>query len=223
MDVKDVKIEYLGHSGFVFTSSSGKRIAIDPFKISDKVGKVDMVLITHSHYDHCSIEDIRKIVRKGTEVVIPADAQSKVTHVEGIEMQIIEPGDELSFGTIKVEAVPAYNVDKEFHPKREGWMGYIMKFKDVVIYHSGDSDRIPEMNKLTGYGKRGNEFVALLPVSGKFVMDAEEAAEVASLISPDLVIPMHYGAGIAGTREDAERFVELCKEKGLNAKVLEKI
>ena len=138
-------------------------------------------------------------------------------------MQIIEPGEEFQFGNIKIEAVPAYNVKKEFHPKREGWMGFVIKFKEVVIYHTGDSDKIPEMSKLTGYGKRGNEFVALLPVSGSYVMDVEEAVDVASMISPDLVIPMHYGAGVAGTREDAERFVKLCRERGLRAEILEKI
>ena len=132
-------------------------------------------------------------------------------------------GDKLELGNVKLEAVAAYNVDKDFHPKREGWLGYIVKIGDVVIYHSGDSDRIPEMEKLTGYGGRGNEFVMLLPVSGKYVMDAEEAAEVASLISPDLVIPMHYGAGVAGTREGAEKFVDLCKNLGLKAQILEKI
>jgi len=229
MDVKGVKIEFLGHSGFVFTAHSGKRIAIDPFKIPSNMEKVDMVLITHSHYDHCSIEDLQKIIKQGTEIVIPADAQSKITKLEGIKMQIIEPGDELTFGSIKVEAMPAYNTNKfrvpgeVYHPKREGWMGFLIKFKEVIIYHSGDTDKIPEMSRLTGYGKHGNEFVALLPVSGKYVMTAEEAAEVASSISPDIAIPMHFGAGVAGTREDAERFVELCKEKGLKAEILGRV
>lgn len=221
MEVKGVKIDYLGHSGFLF--SNGKSIIIDPYNLPEKPVKADLILITHSHYDHCSIKDIEKVKKEGSVVVIPADAQSKITKVDGVNMQIIEPGDELTFGSVKVEAVPAYNVNKNFHPKREGWMGYVVKFKDVVIYHSGDSDSIPEMRNLTGYGKHGNEFVALLPVSGKYVMDAEEAADVASIISPDLCIPMHYGAGVAGTKDDAEKFVSLCKEKGLKAEILEKI
>lgn len=221
MQIKGISIEFLGHSGFLISSES-KKIAIDPYNISDNVPKVDLILITHSHYDHCSIKDINKIKKSGTTVVIPADAQSKITRVEDVNMQIIEPGDELTFGNTKVEAIPAYNVKKEFHPKREGWMGFIIKLKEVIVYHSGDSDKIPEMRNLTGYGKHGNEFIALLPVSGKYVMDAEEAADVASMISPDLAIPMHYGAGVAGTIEDAEKFVKLCKEKGLKAEVLEK-
>jgi len=198
MDIKGVKLEFLGHSGFLITNGGGKRIAIDPYNVSDKIGKVDLILITHCHYDSCSIKDIKKLAKEGTVVVIPADAQSKITRIEGVDMQIIEIGDEIGFGNVRIEAIPAYNVDKDFHPKREGWMGYILKMKEVIVYHAGDSDRIPEMKRLTGYGKHGNEFVALLPVSGKFVMDAEEASEVASLISPDLVIPMRYGSGEGG-------------------------
>lgn len=217
-----MKIDFLGHSGFLL-SANNKTLAIDPYNVSDKIKDVDIILITHSHYDHCSIKDIEKIKKAGTTIVIPADAQSKITKIDNVDMQIIEPGDELQFGNIKVEAIPAYNVDKEFHQKRDGWMGYLIKFKDVIVYHSGDSDRIPEMSKLTGYGKHGNDFIALLPVSGKYVMTAEEAANVASLISPDLAIPMHFGAGVAGTNEDADKFVQLCKEKGLQAKILEKI
>ncbi len=223
MEIGGIKIAYLGHSGFLINNE--KKIAIDPYNISDAAGseKVDLILITHSHYDHCSIKDMQKLAKKGTIVVVPADAQSKITRVEDVEMQIIEVGDELTFGDVKIVAVPAYNVDKEFHPKSEGWMGFIVKMGDVIIYHAGDSDKIPEMSKLSGYGKDGNKFVAMLPVSGTYTMTAEEAAEVASLISPTVAIPMHYGAGVAGTAEDAQRFVKLCMQLGLKAEVLEKI
>jgi L-ascorbate metabolism protein UlaG (beta-lactamase superfamily) len=219
---KEVGIEFLGHSGFMI-NHKGRRIAIDPYNVSDKCGKADLILITHSHYDHCSIKDIQKLAKEGSVIVIPADSQSKITRIEGVGMEIIEIGDELDFGGVRVEAMPAYNVDKDFHPKREGWIGYVLRMGDVVVYHSGDTDKIPEMNRLTGHGKHGKFFVTLLPVSGKYVMDAEEASEVASLLSPELAIPMHYGAGVAGTIEDAKRFVELCKEVNVNAMVLEKI
>ena len=223
MEVKGVDIEFLGHSGFLITTVGGKRIAIDPYNISEGIEKVNFILITHSHYDHCSIKDIQNLSDSGTIVVIPADCQSKMTRIEGINMEIMEIGEEIEMGNIKIEALPAYNVDKDFHPKREGWLGYLLKLRDVVIYHAGDSDKIPEMKRLTGHGKHGKEFVAILPVSGKYVMDVDEAVEVANLISPDLCIPMHYGAGVAGTVGDAERFVEMCKEIGLKAEILEKI
>lgn len=221
MEVKEVGLNYLGHSGFFI--NMGKRIAIDPYNVSDNAPKADLILITHSHYDHCSIKDIEKVRNDGATVVIPADAQSKITKISNVKIQIIEPGEEIKFGNVRVEALPAYNLDKEFHPKKEGWMGYLVKYKDVVVYHAGDTDKIPEMEKLTGYGKQGNEFIALLPISGKYVMNVEEAVEAAVLMSTDLVIPMHYGAGVAGTLVDAEKFVGLCRERGLRAEILEKI
>jgi L-ascorbate metabolism protein UlaG (beta-lactamase superfamily) len=227
MRIKDVEIQFLGHAGFFFKIINGveRKIAIDPYNISEKASeeKADIILITHSHYDHCSIKDIEKLVKPGTVVVATPDCQSKVLNVEGIKLEVIEVGDKIDLGGIGIKAVSSYNIDKDFHPKSEGWVGYLVKIKDVIVYHSGDSDFIPEMNKLSGYGKHGNEFVALLPVSGKFVMDAEEASEAASIISPDLCIPMHYGAGVAGTEDDAKRFVEFCKEKNLKAEMLEKI
>lgn len=225
MELDGVKIDYLGHSGFLFSciiNGNERRIAIDPFNISDNLGKADVILITHSHYDHCSIKDIEKLSRKGTIIVLPADAQSKITRIEGVEMQVIELGDILEIGNIRVEAVPAYNLNKEFHPKKSRWFGYIIKIKQIAIYHAGDTDKISEMEKLTGYGRHDTTFVALLPISGNYVMSADEAAEAAGLIKPNLAIPMHYGS-IAGTIEDAKRFAELCKEKGIPAQILEKI
>lgn len=150
-----MKIDYLGHAGFLLCNGMGKKIIIDPYNVSDNAPKADLILITHSHFDHCSIKDIEKLAREGTTVLVPADAQSKINKIKGIEMQIVEVGDALNFGGIKIEAVPAYNVNKDFHPKREGWMGYVVKFNDVIVYHSGDTDKIPEMRNLTGYGKRG--------------------------------------------------------------------
>lgn len=223
MEVKGVRLEFLGHSGFLISNGGGKRIAIDPYMVAESVAPVDLILITHSHYDHCSIKDIMHLARPGTSIVVPADAQSKIAHIKGVNMQIIEVGDELTFGSVKIEAMPAYNIKKDFHPKSEGWLGYLLKHEGVVIYHSGDSDKIPEMSKLTGYGKHDNTFIALLPVSGTYTMTAEEAVEVASLLNPDYAIPMHYGSGVVGTREDAERFVKLCDAINIHAEIMEKV
>jgi len=224
-----INIEFLGHSGFVISNGSGKNLVIDPFQVSDSYArgnKADVILLTHSHYDHCSLQDIEKLVDKdkGCIVICTADCQSKIMKVRGIDFQVIEVGDKVELsGNLKIETIAAYNKNKDYHPKSEGWVGYVIKIGNVIVYHAGDTDFIPEMQKLSGYGKHGNDFVALLPVSGKFVMNPEQAADSASLISPDLTIPMHYGAGVAGTIEDAERFVELCKEKNIKAEIMEKI
>jgi len=223
MEINGVKIEFLGHSGFLIANGSGKLVAIDPYNVSDNVPKVDYILITHSHYDHCSIKDISKLSKKGTLIISPPDAQSKITKVEDVEMQVMEPGDEITLGKLKIEAIPAYNIDKDFHPKSEDWMGYVLKFESVVIYHAGDSDDIPEMRKLSGYGKHGTEFIVLLPVSGKYVMTAEEAAKVASYLNPNIAIPMHYGSGVVGSADDAKKFSDLCASLGIHAEILEKM
>ena len=216
------KLEFLGHAG-ILIALGDKKIVIDPYNVSNQVDNADIVLITHGHYDHCSIKDVMKVVKKGTVVLCPVDCQSKLTKIEGIDMHIVEVGEVLDFGKIKIEVFPAYNTKNENHPKSEGWVGYIVKIEGFIIYFAGDTDYIPEMQKLSGYGKHGNYFVSLLPVAGNVVMNAEEAAEAASIISPDLAVPISYGAGVYGTLKDAEDFVELCKEKNVNASILEKI
>jgi L-ascorbate metabolism protein UlaG (beta-lactamase superfamily) len=219
MKIGNAELKYLGHSGILI--ANGKTIYIDPYNLSISEPKADIILSTHGHSDHCSIADMQRICKKGTMVVVSPDCQSKITRLEDVNMQILELGDEISIDGVKIQTVPAYNIGKDFHPKNEGWFGYLIKFENVIIYHAGDTDKIPEMEKLTGYGKQGNEFIALLPVGGKFTMNAEEAADAAAIIKPSLAIPIHYGV-ISGTEKDADDFIKLCLEKGIYAKKLEK-
>ncbi|HKL23975.1 MAG TPA: MBL fold metallo-hydrolase, partial [Candidatus Nanoarchaeia archaeon] len=112
--------------------------------------------------------------------------------------------------------IPAYNTDKPFHKKESGWVGYLLKIENTLIYHAGDTDAIPEMQKLTGHKQKGTEFISLLPVGGRFTMSPEEAVEAVKTIKPSLAIPMHYGS-IVGSEEDADEFIDMCKEEGINA------
>jgi L-ascorbate metabolism protein UlaG (beta-lactamase superfamily) len=220
MDIGEIKLEWLGHSGFLIRNH--KVIYIDPFNIKEDSEKADFILITHSHYDHCSIADIKNIIKDGTRILLTADSQSKTTRFQiPINIQIVEPNQELTFGDLKIATMPAYNLDNPAHPKDEGWVGYVVKMNDVTIYHAGDTDLIPEMQKLTGHNQPDKKLIALLPVGGRFTMNAEEAAEAAKLIKPFLAIPMHYG-NLVGTKEDAEEFVSLCKKQGIDATLLEK-
>ncbi len=220
MQIDGIEIRGLGHSGFLI--KNGKVIYIDPYNIKEGLDKADVILITHSHYDHCSIADIKKVIKEGTKIFLTADSQSKITRLDvPVDIQIIAPNQELSVGEIKISTLPAYNIDKPFHQKNEEWVGVIIKINGLIIYHAGDTDLIPEMQKLTGHKQPDKKFVALLPVAGRFTMGIEDAVEAAKLIKPTLAIPMHYGS-IIGTKEDADEFVRLCNEAGINAQILEK-
>lgn len=220
MEIGDVTLEWLGHSGFMIKTDS-KIIYIDPYCIGENLEKADLILITHCHPDHCSIADINKIIKLNSRVVVTADCQSKIMRTNvPIKIEITEPGREFDFGNIRIFSVPAYNNDKSFHPKEEAWVGYVIKLDDIIIYHAGDTDVIPEMQKLTGHKKSGSKFIALLPVGGRFTMNVEEAVEAAKIIKPNLAIPMHCGS-VVGSKDDAREFAKLCNEEGINAEVLE--
>lgn len=220
MKIGEIELKWLGHSGFLVRNH--KVIYIDPYNLKENSEKADLILLTHSHYDHCSIADIKNITKEGTKIVLTADSQSKITRLETpIDIHIVEPNQELTFGELKIATIPSYNLDKTFHAQGEGWVGYLIKMNDILIYHAGDCDLIPEMQRLTGYKQPDKKFIALLPIGGKFTMNVEEAAEAAKLIKPSLAIPIHYGS-IIGNKEDAEEFASLCKKEGIEVAILEK-
>lgn len=220
MKLHDIELKWLGHSGFFIKNS--RTIYIDPYNIKEGMEKADIVLITHSHYDHCSFPDLQKIIKEGTRIFMTADAQSIITRFNiPVKMEIIEPNQEIDLGDIKISTIPSYNINKHFHPKDEGWVGYVIKINGVVIYHTGDTDLIPEMHKLTGFNQPGKTFVALLPIGGRYTMSAEEAVEAAKIIKPTIAIPIHWGS-IIGSEDDAKEFKELCEEEGIRVEILEK-
>ncbi|HDD35681.1 MAG TPA: MBL fold metallo-hydrolase [Candidatus Desulfofervidus auxilii] len=198
--VKEIidKIEWLGHD--TFRISNDLTIYFDPYQI--KAGKAaDIIFVTHPHFDHCSPEDIEKIKKDDTVIVTEKEAAKMLSG----KIEVMSPGDESIVKGVEVKAVPAYNIGKTFHPKHKGWLGFIIEIKGVRIYHAGDTDLIPEMKDI-------KTDIALLPVSGTYVMTAEEAIQAALAIKPQVAIPMHYGA-IVGSQADAERFAKGLKEK----------
>jgi L-ascorbate metabolism protein UlaG (beta-lactamase superfamily) len=219
MKIQDIELEWLGHASFKI-KYKGKNIFIDPWQLKSE-DKADIILVTHSHYDHCSFPDIEKIVKDGTLVICTADSQSTINKIQKkIEIVPIEPDKEVSLKDIKIKAVKAYNSNKQFHQKSEFWVGYLIFLGNTVVYHAGDTDVIKEMANIPEETKK-LYLIALLPVGGTYTMTAQEAVKAAELIKPALAIPMHFGSGI-GTEADGKKFVELCQEKGINAEVLDK-
>ena len=186
------KIQWLGHDGFAFKTDEAT-IVIDPFELAAPVS-ADILLITHPHYDHCSVDDINAVKKPSTVIVTEAESAGKLPG----DVRVVKPGETVQVAGFSIEAVPAYNIDKSFHPKSKNWLGFIMTIDGKRVYHAGDTDLIPEM-------KTFSVDVALLPVSGTYVMTADEAIEAAKQLKPEVAIPMHYDA-IVGSREDAARF-----------------
>jgi len=200
------KIAWLGHDGFRI--DAGKTVYFDPYQIEE--GPVaDLILISHDHFDHCSPEDVAKIQGPETVIVTEKDSAKKLKG----DVRVLKPGDTVDLGDVKIEAVPSYNTDKDFHPKKNGWLGFIMEIEGVKVYHAGDADFIPEMKDL-------EVDIALLPVSGTYVMTADQAVKAALAINPKLAIPMHYGA-IVGDEQDALNFKKTLEGK-VDVLVLEK-
>lgn len=199
MGVNDVvkNITWLGHDGFLI-KGDGKVIVIDPFQVKE-CEPADIILISHEHYDHCSPEDVKKLQEDSTVIVTEAGSARKLSG----DVRVVEPGDKLTVSGVPIETVPAYNTNKSFHPKENGWLGFIITVDGVRVYHAGDTDLITEMGSF-------QVDIALLPVSGTYVMTAEEAVEAARIIKPKVAIPMHYGA-IVGSVDDAKRFSDLLR------------
>ena len=189
-------VHWLGHASFKITGE--KIIYIDPYQIAGGE-TADIILITHDHYDHLSMDDIEKIMGEKTVVVAPASAGDAIKG----NLKKVNPGDTLTIEGVEIQAVPAYNIGKEFHPRDKNYVGYVFKIGGVSYYHAGDTDYIPEMKDI-------HVDVAFLPVGGTYTMNAEEAATAADIIGAGLTIPMHWG-DIVGTRKDADDFKRLAK------------
>ena len=184
-------IHWLGHAGFRIDGD--KVIYFDPYQI-ESGPQADLIFISHDHFDHCSPEDVAKIQGPETIIITEKDSAGKLTG----DVRVIKPGETLVLDGVKILGVPSYNTDKDFHPRRNGWLGFLVEMSGISIYHSGDTDFIPEMKEL-------NVDIALLPVSGTYVMTADQAVKAALAIGPGLAIPMHYGT-IVGGNQDAFTF-----------------
>jgi L-ascorbate metabolism protein UlaG (beta-lactamase superfamily) len=191
-------IQWLGHASFRI-SHDDTVIYIDPWKLKHSLGDATLVLVSHDHYDHYSKEDIAKISGPSTKLIASADVVVKEKAGEPIM-----PGLTIELGGVRIIAVPAYNPKKEFHPKANNWVGFVIEIGAKRIYYAGDTDLTEEMKALK------NIDLALLPVGGKYTMDAAEAAQAANHIKPGRAIPYHWG-DIVGELSDAMQFAEMAE------------
>jgi L-ascorbate metabolism protein UlaG (beta-lactamase superfamily) len=195
-------VEFLGHASIKIKGS--KTVYIDPYQIEEQE-KADIILVTHSHFDHLSVADIERICTENTTIVSSNDCLDSLKRLPAHTVGIA-PSQHTTIDGVRIDAIPAYNINKEYHPRDRNWNGYILVLDNVRYYHSGDTDKIPEMSSV-------HTDVAFLPVGGTYTMNFEEAAEAVAMFSPKIVVPIHYGK-IVGSEDDAQRFIALVGEKG---------
>lgn len=190
-----------------------KVIYIDPFKIDKNYNDADIIFITHDHYDHYSEEDIDKIKKEDTVIIVPEELLTKVLRKGFRQDYIITvlPNQKYMVEGIKFETVPAYNTNKQFHPKENGWVGYIIEIKGIKYYIAGDTD-------ITEENKKVKCDVAFVPVGGTYTMDFKEVANLINEIQPKIAVPIHYGS-VVGTKQDAIDFSKLLNPK-IECKIL---
>lgn len=194
------------HISIVPISTSVGVIYVDPLEIPDERHDADYILITHDHYDHFSPEDIRKIAKEGSVLVVPEKMSAKAQEVSDAvsRTETVKPSTDLEINGLEFETVPAYNTLKPFHPKSAEWVGYVLKVDGKRVYIAGDTDATKE-------AKAVKCDIAIVPIGGTYTMDARKAAELVNTICPDIAIPVHYGS-IVGKASDGDVFAKNVKE-----------
>ncbi|MCH9634429.1 MAG: hypothetical protein S4CHLAM7_11800 [Chlamydiae bacterium] len=208
---RDIEIYWLKHAGFKIKNKDGV-LYIDPFQLTREQEKADVIILSHTHADHLDPVSLQAISKKETTIFCSQDAPEKLAEMVQVDaVMAMHPDEEKIFGHLKIHTYPAYNLDKPFHPKESGWLGFVIEMEGTRIYFSGDTDSLEELEKVQCD-------IALLPVSGIYVMTADQAAAFANKIKPKVVsIPMHWGTLIddqnrkVGTLEDAQKFCDLCE------------
>ena len=186
-------------------------IYFDPFQIKRAKHKAKYIFITHTHYDHLSIEDIDKIITLETVIIATPDAKQTLEEKYQNKIIYVKPNDNISLSGIEVEVLPAYNLNKEFHKKSSKWVGYKIIYGGASFAVLGDTDNIPELASLEC------DYL-FVPIGGTYTMNAVEAATLTNIVKPKFVIPTHYNA-IVGTKKDEQTFLKNL-DKGVGVKLL---
>ncbi|MCM1090826.1 MAG: MBL fold metallo-hydrolase [Butyrivibrio sp.] len=196
------EVRVLTHSSIKITGE--KVLYFDPYEVAEEWHDADVIFVTHDHFDHFSPEDIRKVQKEGTLLVLPECMKGQEAKQSVANVRFVNPSETIEVAGLTVQTVAAYNRMKPFHLKGKGYVGYLVTMAGVTYYVAGDTDITPENQQVSCD-------VALVPAGGKFTMNYKEAAELVNRIEPKLAIPTHYGT-VAGSVEDGERFAQLVRE-----------
>jgi L-ascorbate metabolism protein UlaG (beta-lactamase superfamily) len=199
-------VSHLKQSTIRIQSNKNEVIYFDPIQINGTPGDADVIFISHSHYDHFSVEDIKKLAKMDTVLVMPEDCVKAAKEAGLTNSVTVRPSRSYEVKGLKFNTVPAYNINKHFHKKESNWVGYVVNINDTSYYFAGDTDFIPEMKDIKAS-------VVFLPVGGTYTMTSKEAVEAANTINPLVAVPIHFG-DIVGTADDATNFIN-----GLNSTI----
>lgn len=199
------KTEVLCHSSIKITK--GSIIYFDPFKIDREYHDADIIFITHSHYDHYSEEDINKVRKEDTQIVAPLDLLDNLLTLGFTKdsITLVKPNENYTVKGLSFKTIPAYNTNKNFHPKANNWVGYLVTIDNMTYYIAGDTD-------ITAENKQVKCDVAFVPIGGTYTMDYKEAAKLINEIKPKVAIPTHYGK-IIGNISDGQNFAKLINKE----------
>jgi len=179
---------------------STKNIYFDPYQIKEEFHDADYIFITHDHYDHYDEESIKKLMKSETMIVVPECLKERVSKLT-TNYFLVSPNEKYNLADLSFETTFSYNIDKPFHPKEKGYVGYKIKLEDKHLYIMGDTDYLEENLHMTCD-------ICFIPIGGTYTMDVQEAAAYINELKPELAIPIHYGS-IVGDLSLSKQFIDL--------------
>ena len=192
----------MNHKNIEINTQSSIKIMLDtvlyfdPYNIENDIHDADIIFITHAHSDHLDIESIKKVKKENTIVVAPKSMKNIISNIIFKDYIYLNPNDEILIEGINIKTIPAYNIEKPFHPITNNWLGYIITYNNITYYIAGDTDKTKESENVKCD-------IALIPIGGYYTMNVNEASELVKIINPSIVIPTHYGS-IVGSINDGK-------------------